>query len=192
MRIRLRDALRDDSSGTKGQLEAFAEHPPADKDLHPRKQVHVVELDNGRGGLRRVKAENSSLYVMETRSRRRPIPPIRDGAFTTCAWRRAVLQLEEAQQAWTRYCYGFDLHFEYQTQICSYIWETFEKGLVSKKLQKRVKQRLLQLVWLAVQDVAARNSNDTYKEYAAITLANLLSVHRDTWYQTYAPPLGKS
>nr|WP_249417516.1 bacteriophage antitermination protein Q [Citrobacter freundii] len=51
-----------------------------------------------------------------------------------------------------------------------------------------MRQRLLQLVWLAVQDVAARNSNDTYKEYAATALANLLSVHRDTWYQTYATP----
>lgn len=30
VRIQLRAALADDSGGTKGQLEAFEEHPPAD------------------------------------------------------------------------------------------------------------------------------------------------------------------
>jgi len=188
VRIQLRAALVDDSGGTKGQLEAFAEHPPADKNRNPRKQVHMVELDNGRGGVRRVKAENTALYVLETRSRRRPMPPIRDKAFSSCAWRRAVLTLGASQQAWIKYCYGFDLSFGYQNEICRYIWETYEKGLAGAKLQKRVKQRLVSLVWLAVQDVVALNNNEIYKEYAASALANLLSVHRDTWYQTYAEP----
>lgn len=83
IRIKLRQALVDDSGNTKGQLEAFAEHPPADKNRNPRKQIHVVELENGRGGIRRVKAENSALYVLETRSRRRPMPPIRDSVFSS-------------------------------------------------------------------------------------------------------------
>ena len=103
VRIQLRVALVDDSGGTKGQLEAFAEHPPADKNRNPRQRVHVVELDNGRGGVRRVKAENSALYVLETRSRRRPMPPIKDQAFSSCAWRRAVLRLDAPQQAWINY-----------------------------------------------------------------------------------------
>lgn len=113
VRIKLRDALVDDSGGTKGQLEAFAEHPPADKDRNPRRQVHMVELDNGRGGVRLVKAENSALYVMETRSRRRLMPPIRDDAFSSCAWRRALLSLPKHQQAWLSYCYGFDLDYSH-------------------------------------------------------------------------------
>lgn len=186
VRIKLRDALMDDSGGTKGQLEAFAENPLADKNLYPRHQLHTVQLDNGRGGVRRVKAENSSLYVMETRSRRRPMPPIRDGAFTTCAWRRAVLKLDEGQQAWIKYCYGFDLHFEYQTRICRHIWESYEKQLVGLKLQKRVKQRLIQLVWLAVQDAAAKNRNETYKEYAGVVLAGFLNVDRSGWTRIYS------
>lgn len=190
VRIQLRAALVDDSGGTKGQLEAFAEHPPADKNRNPRQQVHVVELDNGRGGVRRVKAENSALYVMETRSRRRPMPPIRDKQFSLCAWRRAVLQLDVSQQAWIRYCYGFDLNFRYQREICRFVWENYLKQHEGVKFQKRVEKRLIQLVWLAVQDVAARHTNETYKEYAATTLASFLSIHRDTWYDTYASPWG--
>lgn len=188
IRIKLRQALVDDSGNTKGQLEAFAEHPPADKDRNPRQRIHVVELDNGRGGVRRVKTENTALYVLETRSRRRPMPPIREKAFSSCAWRRAVFALNASQQAWLKYCYGFDLHFGYQTEICRYIWNNYESGLDGAKLQKRVKRRLILLVWLAAQEVAARNNNDTYKEYAATALANFLSINRDTWYQTYAEP----
>lgn len=186
VRIQLRAALVDDSGGTKGQLEAFAEHPPADKNRNPRQHIHVVELDNGRGGVRRVKAENSALYVLETRSRRRPMPPIRDKAFSSCAWRRAILKLDAPQQGWIKYCYGFDLRYDYQIEICKYIWGTYEKELNGVKLQKRVKCRMVSLVWLAVQDLAAKNRNELYKEYAATALASFLSVHRDTWYQTYS------
>lgn len=186
IRIQLRAALEDDSGGTKGQLEAFAEHPPADKKLNPRKQIHVVELDNGRGGVRRVKAENSALYVLETRSRRHPMPPIRDKAFCYAAWRRAVLKLDVSQQAWIKYCYGFDLNFEHQKEICRYIWECHEKQLTDVRLQKRVKMRIIQLVWLAAQDAAAKNRNETYKEYAGAVLSGLLSVDRSGWTRIYS------
>ncbi|MCE1916547.1 bacteriophage antitermination protein Q [Enterobacter ludwigii] len=188
VRIQLRAALADGSGGTKGQLEAFAEHPPADKSVNPRKHIHVVELDNGLGGVHRVKAENSAIYVLETRSRRRPMPPMGDIAFTTCTWRRALLKLEPIQQAWLRYCYGFDLHFELQVQICRHIWELYTKHNGKQKIQKRVEKRLIQLVWLAVQEVAANNINDTYKNYASSHLASFLSIHRDSWYQTYSTP----
>lgn len=47
--------------------------------------------------------------------------------------------------------------------------------------QKRVQQRLIQLVWLAVQDLATKNQNDSYKEYAGATLAALMNVERSTW-----------
>ncbi|RTQ01278.1 antitermination protein [Enterobacter sp. WCHEn045836] len=187
VRIQLRAALVDDSGGTKGQLEAFAEHPPADKDLNPRKQLHVVELDNGRGGVRCVKAENSALYVLETRSRRRPMPPIRDKAFSSCAWRRAVLKLDDGPQSWVRYCYGFDLDFKHQTAICQYVWEKYSKSLKGIKLQARVKKRIISLVWLAAQDAAAKNSNDTYKEYAGSALGRLVGATQQAWSKTYAP-----
>ncbi|WP_025118815.1 MULTISPECIES: bacteriophage antitermination protein Q [unclassified Serratia (in: enterobacteria)] len=184
IRIRLRSALLDDSGGTKGQLEAFREHPPVDKNGHVRQRLHVVELEGGR----KVKAENTAVYVMETRSRRQPFPPMNEFAYAHCAWRRAVHQLNEPQQAWLKYCYGWDLSFKLQTLICQHVWEIYEKQLVGSRLQKRVKLRLISLVWLAVQDVAAKNWNDGYREYAASTLSSLMSITRETWYQTYAAP----
>jgi hypothetical protein len=184
VRTKLRGALPDYSGGTKGQLEAFSENPPADKNGLPRQKLHVVELEGGR----KVKAENGAVYVMETRSRRQPMPPMDEFDYAHCCWRRAVRKLEEHQQAWLRYCYGGDLDFNFQTAICQHVWEVYEKAHTGVKVQKRVRMRIISLVWLAVQDVAAKNKNDVYREYAATALASLLSVHRDTWYQTYATP----
>ncbi|WP_435322449.1 bacteriophage antitermination protein Q [Klebsiella sp. HN106] len=186
VRIQLRAALVDDSGGTKGQLEAFAEHPPAEKNLNPRKMIHVVELDNGRGGVRRVKAENSALYVLETRSRRRPMPPMKDGAFSSCEWRRAVLLLPKQQQAWIRYCYGFDLKYSLQVTICEYVWNSFQDYHVKRPLQSRIIKDMIRLVWISVQDVAAKRKNETYKEYAGSALANMINVSRQTWSKSRA------
>lgn len=185
-RIELTHALMDNSGKTKGQLQAFCEHPPADKDRNPRKLIHVVELDNGRGGVQCVKAENSAVYVLETRSRRRPLPPINDYEFAAAPWRRAVNMLPEHEQAWLRYCYGFDLTFRYQTLICEVIWNGHQKYLPAGLL-KKTKKRLISLVWLAVQEVAAQWMNDTYKKYAGALLATHLGVSRSTWCEVYAP-----
>lgn len=185
-RIELTRALMDNSGKTKGQLQAFCEHPPADKDRNPRKPIHVVELDNGRGGIRCVKAENSAVYVLETRSRRGPLPPINDYEFVGSTWRRAVNFLPEHEQAWLKYCYGFDLTFKYQTIICEVIWNKHQIHL-PKGLLNKTKKRLVALVWLAVQEVAAMNSNNTYKQYAGAALARHLGVSRATWCEIYAP-----
>ncbi|MDN8598644.1 bacteriophage antitermination protein Q [Citrobacter sp. S2-9] len=185
-RIELTSALMDTSGRTKGQLQAFSEHPPADKDRNPRRPVHVVELEDGRGGTRSVKAENSALYVLETRSRRRPMPPINDYEFAAAPWRRAVNLLPEHGQAWLRYCYGFDLAFLYQTLICEAIWNEHQKHLPAGLL-KKTKKRIVSLVWLAVQDVAAGRMNDTYREYAGALLASQLGVSRSTWCEVYGP-----
>lgn len=185
-RIELTYALMDNSGKTKGQLQAFCEHPPADKDRNPRKPIHVVELDNGRGGVRCVKAENSAVYVLETRSRRRPLPPINDNEFSAAPWRRAVNMLPEHEQAWLRYCYGFDLTFRYQTMICEAIWNEHQHAL-PPGLLKKTKKRIISLVWLAVQEVAAQQMNDTYKQYAGALLATHLGVSRSTWCEVYAP-----
>ncbi|KAA5927844.1 MULTISPECIES: bacteriophage antitermination protein Q [Pantoea] len=185
-RIELTRALMDHSGKTKGQLQAFCEHPPADKDRSPRKPIHVVELDNGRGGVQCVKAENSAVYVLETRSRRRPLPPINDCGFSAAPWRRAVNMLPEHEQAWLKYCYGFDLNFRYQTLICEAIWNEHQKHL-PEGLMRKTKKRLIALVWLAVQEVATMNLNETYKQYAGAALAGHLGVSRSTWCEIYAP-----
>lgn len=181
-RIELRFALADLSGGTKGQLQAFAEHPPADKNRNPRQQVHMVELEGGK----KVKAENTALYVLETRSRRRPMPPMNEYDFAMCGWRRAVNSLPEYQNAWVKYCYGHDLKFAHQVAFCEHVWAEYERRLEGKPLQAKIKKRLVALVWLAAQDVAANNNNDTYKEYAGAALAVLLSINRSTWKRVYA------
>ena len=184
VRIEVRRALADLSGGTKGQLTAFSEHPPADKNNYPRKHQHFINLEGGRGcGRSVVTALTTPLYVMETRSRRQPFPPINDWEFNYSPWRRAVNSLDEYHQAWVRYCYGGDLDFKYQTLMCEYVWNQFQN--TQQQLQTRVKKKLIGLVWLAAQEVAARH-NDAYREYAGAALARMVSVDRSTWLRVYA------
>lgn len=180
-RIELRAALMDKLGKNKGQLEAFRENSPADK-TRKIKPIHTIELDDGRV----VKAENRALYVLETRTRRRPLPPIDDNDLAAAPWRRAVNALMPHQQAWLRYCYGFDLAFKHQIAICEAVWSEFEKSLPSGLLRK-TKKRLIELAWLAVQDVAATRGNETYQEYAGAELARQLGVSRSTWCEVYRP-----
>lgn len=184
-RIELRLALADLSGGTKGQLQAFAEHPPADKNRNPRKPVHLVELDDGRGGLRHVKAENSALYVSETRCRRSPMPPINEYEYAAASWRRAVNSLHEHEQAWVRYCYGRDLAFKYQILICEAVWKEYKKNLPADIL-KKTKKKIVSLIWIAIQEVASVRHNDSYKEYAGAALARMMDINRSTWSRVYA------
>lgn len=181
-RIELARALVDNSGRTKGQLQAFAENPPADKNRNPRQPVHVVELE----GNRWVKAENVAVYVLETRSRRRPMPPINDNEFAAASWRRAVNALSPCDQAWIRYCYGFDLSFHLQRDICEIVWQQHQKHLPDGLLNK-TKKRLISLVWLAAQEVAAQLGNESYKCYAGAALGRLMSVCPSTWLRVYAP-----
>lgn len=128
-------------SSTRRRTKPFA--PP---------KIHKVTLEGGR----EVNAENSAVYALETRSRRRPMPPINDHVFSSCAWRRAVMTLGDHQIAWLRYCYGFDLQFKYQTEICQHVWESYQVYKVGKRLQSKIIKRLVSLVWLAVQETAAK------------------------------------
>lgn len=185
-RIELRRALADLSGTTKGQLQAFSEHPPADKNKYPRRHPEIV-MEGGEGcGSKVVKTLATPLYVLETRSRRRPLPPMKDAEFASSAWRRSVNGLGEHLQAWVRYCYGYDLSFRYQTLMCQYVWAQFQHQQGSKKLQDRVTKKLVGLVWLAAQEVAASRNNDTYQEYAGAALARMVSVERSTWLRVYA------
>lgn len=186
-RIEVRRALLDSSGATKGQLEAFSENPPADKNKNPRRASHMVDLDGGIGcGPSVVKALTTPVHVMETRSRRRPMPPINDIEFGYSPWRRAVNQLEEHHQAWVRYCYGFDLNFRYQTIMCQHVWTEYQNYQVGRAIQSRVIKKLVGLVWLAAQEVAATRNNETYKDYAGAALARMINVDRSTWLRVYS------
>lgn len=185
VRVELRRALPGLSGATKGQLEAFSEHPPADKNASPRRAVHLVELE-GEKGTRFVNSLAAPLYVLETRSRRRPMPPIKDAEFESAPWRRAVSALSEYQQAWLRYCYGFDLSYKHQVMMCEHVWKAYQKCLGETSLQERVVKKLVGLVWLAGQEIAAARNNKTYKDYAGAALARMVSVDRSTWLRVYS------
>ena len=180
-RTELAMALMDLSGGTKGQLEAFSEHPPADKNKYPRQHIHKVQLE----GNKQIRSERGPTYTLETRSRIRPAPPMKEFEFASCAWRRAVNTLPVHQNSWIRYCYGFDLKFVHQKNICEAVWLAYQKNLPAGLLEK-TKKRLISLVWLAVQDVAAKNKNESYKEYAGSALATLMTVSRSTWCEVYS------
>ena len=186
IRIELRRALMDFSGATKGQLQAFSEHPPADKNKFPRQHPQLV-MEGGTGcGPKIVNTLATPVYVLETRSRRRPLPPMKDTEFATSAWRRSINGMEEHLQAWVRYCYGYDLNFRYQTLMCQHVWTQFQRQHGGRKLQGRVTKKLVGLVWLAAQEVAASRNNDTYQEYAGAALARMVSVERSTWLRVYA------
>ncbi|WP_113416137.1 bacteriophage antitermination protein Q [Escherichia coli] len=185
VRIELRRALFDFSGGTKGQLEAFTEHPLADKNATPRRGIHLVELEGDKGP-RFVNSLSAPLYVQETRSRPRPMPPIKDVEFESAPWRRAVSALSGYQQAWLRYCYGFDLNYTHQVMMCEYVWKAYQKCLGENSLQERVVKKLIGLVWLAGQEIAATRNNETYKDYAGAALARMVSVDRSTWLRVYS------
>lgn len=70
-------------------------------------------------------------------------------------------------------------------QFCKYVWEEYERKL-TVKLQGKVKKRLISLVWLAAEDVAAKNKNESYTEYAGAALGNLMSISQQCWWKTYA------
>lgn len=96
--------------------------------------------------------------------------------------RRSVNSLDASQQAWLRYCYGGN-GIQTQTAICEAVWSRY-KGNIPASTQRKVVKRLLSLVWLSVQAVAAANKREDFKEMAGSTLAGMLSVsfHRCETY----------
>lgn len=185
-RIELSFALADLSGGTKGQLQAFAENPPADKNCYPRQHIHKVQLGEG-DSVREVSAERAPTYALETRSRRKSAPPMKEEEFATCAWRRAVPKLNIYEQAWVKYCYGYQVNYSYQILICNIIWSMFLKKTPNVKLQSRVKKRLIFLLWLAIQDETISKRTKGKGKYKVSELSYLLKIQRQTWSKIYAP-----
>uniref|UniRef100_UPI002180CAAD bacteriophage antitermination protein Q n=1 Tax=Citrobacter portucalensis TaxID=1639133 RepID=UPI002180CAAD len=81
---------------------------------------------------------------------------------------------------------GFDLSYKHQVMMCEYVWKTYQKCLGDNSLQERVVKKLIGLVWLAGQEIAATRNNETYKDYAGAALARMVSVDRSTWLRVYS------
>ncbi|GLW38492.1 antiterminator [Pectobacterium carotovorum subsp. carotovorum] len=148
---------------------------------YTRQRQRIVALDG-----RNVCATTDAMHCPETRSRKRPAPPIDPITYGTASWRRAVNELEPHHTAWVRYCYGNDLNYEYQKAICVHVWNEYKPTLTGKKTTDKVRRRIESLVWLAVQRYAAtcgcvfvsRGYNDS-------ELAKLSVVSRSTWSENY-------
>lgn len=80
--------------------------------------------------------------------------------------------------------------FKHQTAICEAVWSRY-KGNIPASTQRKVVKRLLSLVWLSVQAVAAANKREDFKEMAGSTLAGMLSVSRST-VRNILPALGRN
>ncbi|MFJ5428991.1 bacteriophage antitermination protein Q [Pectobacterium actinidiae] len=148
---------------------------------YPRQRKRVVALDD-----RNVCATTDAMHCPETRSRKRPAPPIDPITYGTASWRRAVNELELHHTAWVRYCYGNDLNYEYQKAICVHVWNEYKTALTGKKTTEKVRRRIESLVWLAVQRYAATcGCLFVSREYNDSELAKLSGISRSTWCENY-------
>ncbi|MFS7246622.1 bacteriophage antitermination protein Q [Rahnella inusitata] len=181
IRERVITALADHSGATKGQLEAFEEHAPADTARKKRKRIHFVQLEKSR-----VSADIEPVSCAETRSRVRPLPPIHEITFRSSSWRRAISLMDGEHLAWIRYCYGYDLAYSHQLTICQYIWSEFERRCRGRKVTAKKRARLSSLVWLAVQTYASQGAGRLAHEYSAGDLASLSGVSKSNWAENYA------
>jgi len=88
--------------------------------------------------------------------------------------------LPAEQQAWLRFAYSNEHNFHHQQIICHHAWNLFEN--IEPKLSKKVKGRMVGLLWLAIQVTAGKASN----VYTASLLSKLLGVKPDNWSKHYA------
>ncbi|WP_254844682.1 bacteriophage antitermination protein Q [Yersinia enterocolitica] len=175
-------ALADICGSSKGQLEAFDGAALARTTRFKRQRIRSIEVDG-----RRVCQETEPVRCTETRSSKSQVTPIDPLTYCTSAWRRAVFKLKPHQAAWIRYCYSFDLTFDYQVEICRYIWNEYQPQLTEKPVTAKVRRRVESLVWLAVQQTAGVGHLLHGKEYSYSELAGLVGVQRNNWTMHYAP-----
>ncbi|MEX6095797.1 bacteriophage antitermination protein Q, partial [Morganella morganii] len=110
-----------------------------------------------------------------------PMPPIDRVDYQNCSWRRAIMELDEAEQSWLLYCYGKELKFSHQTAITAYVWSEMQERIKGRRVSTKVKERLRALVWLAVQDYTLNKDGYYYQS----ELAELVGVERNNWNMHY-------
>ncbi|MET4860327.1 bacteriophage antitermination protein Q [Morganella morganii] len=169
-------AMTDHSSRTKGQLEAFEGFVLGNTTRYPRKKPRDITV-NGR----KVSRETDAVSCWSTHYSVLPMPPIDRVDYQNCSWRRAIMELDEAEQSWLLYCYGKELKFSHQTAITAYVWSEMQERIKGRRVSKKVKERLRALVWLAVQDYTLNKDGYYYQS----ELAELVGVERNNWNMHY-------
>ncbi|WP_440863246.1 bacteriophage antitermination protein Q [Symbiopectobacterium purcellii] len=174
-------ALADVRQTGRGQLDTFNGAAMVGTTVHTRKRPRLVQLEG-----RKVCATTDPMHCTETRSRRKPMPPIDPITYSTASWRRALGHLEPHQEAWIRYCYGNDLNYDYQVIICQHVWNEYRETLSGKRTTDRSRRRIESLVWLAVQRYASEcGCPKACPDYSDSELAVLSGVTKSTWSENY-------
>ncbi|MGV3842682.1 bacteriophage antitermination protein Q [Citrobacter braakii] len=174
-------ATADLSGATKGQLVAFAENAMFTATPRSRSRVKVINPANGK----LVNPSNPPIPGQQSRAKGSHIPLVQPVEYSTASWRRAVLSLDEHQNAWLLWCYSENVRWEYQVAITQWAWAEFSVQLAGKKVVGKTMERLKALIWLAAQDVKAELAGRDVYEYQA--LAKLVGVAKSTFTETYLP-----
>ncbi|PHM45899.1 antitermination protein Q [Xenorhabdus mauleonii] len=179
VRTQIIPALANIEGETKGQLAAFEDSPLICTDYYKRNQVRI------KVGNRWVIRDADPVFCLETRMNKQPKPPISPITYHLSSWRRAVLAINESKLAWVMYCYGYDLDYRHQIEICRYLWSHFLIKRAGRKLSAKVVTRLMGLVWLVAQQHARICRSESFTPYSNSELARLAGVSLYNWKKRY-------
>ncbi|HDH7807219.1 bacteriophage antitermination protein Q [Raoultella ornithinolytica] len=180
VREQLMVAIADLSGATKGQLVAFAENAMFEATPRSSKRMKVVDPATGR----MVKPSNPPVPGKQSRAKGSAIALVLPVEYSTASWRRALLSLDEHQEAWLLWNYSDNIHWEHQVAITQWAWSEFRDQLGAKKVAGKTIERLKKLIWLAAQDVKAELAGKYVYQHQ--DLAALCGVKPDNWCHNYA------
>ncbi|MFY9993611.1 MAG: bacteriophage antitermination protein Q [Leclercia sp.] len=172
-------ATADLSGATKGQLMAWLENAQFDTGTFKRKKPKVWDEE----GEKWVPVDNQPIPGKQSHAKGSHIPLVQPVEYSTASWRRAVLSLDEHQNAWLLWCYSENVRWEYQVAITQWAWDEFSAQLAGKKVAGKTMERMKALIWLAAQDVKAGLAGRDPYQYA--DLAALVGVTPKNWSETF-------
>jgi len=181
VRQQLMVATADLSGATKGQLMAWLENAQFDEKTFKRKKPRVWDAENKRWQA----LDNPPIPGKQSHAKGSHIPLVQPVEYSTASWRRALMTLEEHQNAWLLWNYSENVRWDNQVLITQWAWGEFRAQMGTKKVAGKTMDRLKALIWLAAQDVKADLAGIEVYEYQK--LAELVGVAKSTWTETYLP-----
>ena len=179
IREELMAATSDEQKAQRGQLEGFETAALAETRRVRRKRRTFTDEEGNKHTI-----HGDPVPGTETRSRRRPAPPIEPVTYSTASWRRAVNVVDAPMKQWLLWCYTKDTAWTNQQVITQWGWAAFQRQN-DRKVAKRTEDRLRALIWLCAQNV--RTVLMGAEGYQQQQLAELVGVNKATWCKTYQP-----
>ncbi|MEH5098383.1 bacteriophage antitermination protein Q [Atlantibacter hermannii] len=181
VRQELITATADLSGATKGQLVAWAENAQFGTCRRKRKRKRKRIRDEVTGKM--ITMTGDPVPGQQSRAKGSSIALVKPVEYSTASWRRAVMSMDEHQNAWLLWSYSENIRFEYQVAITRWAWAEFNAQLGARKIAGKTLERLKALIWLAAQDTKATLSGREPYHYA--DLAALVGVTKSNWSQNY-------